>query len=62
MELTNKHKDSHSPEKKNTSVVDKTDKSNHLNNNPVIVDDVELNEDQLDTISGGGDLPPTFVR
>jgi hypothetical protein len=55
MELTNEHKNAHSPEGKKPSVVDKTDNSTHLNNTPVkiIVDDVELNEDQLDIISGG---------
>lgn len=54
MELTNEHKNAHSPDGKNPSVVDKTD-----NNTPVkiIADDVELNEEQLDIISGGGELP-----
>ena len=58
MELTNEHKNSHSPEGGKSSVVDKTDKTTHLNNipmKPIIVDDVELNEDQLDIISGGAD-------
>lgn len=58
MELTNEHKNSRSPEGEKPSVVDKTDKATHLNNTPmkpIIVDDVELNEDQLDIISGGGD-------
>jgi hypothetical protein len=56
MELTNEHKNSHSPEGGKSSVIDKTDKSTHLNNTPmkIIADDVELNEDQLDIISGGG--------
>ena len=56
MELANEHKNSHSPEGGKSSVVDKTDKTTHLNNipmKPIIVDDVELNEDQLDIISGG---------
>jgi hypothetical protein len=56
MELTNEHKNSHSPEGKKSSVGDEADKATHLNNTPVkiIADDVELNEEQLDIISGGG--------
>jgi hypothetical protein len=57
MELTNEHKNAHSPEGKKSSVADKTNEATHLNNTPmkpIIVDDVELNEDQLDIISGGG--------
>ncbi len=63
MELTNDQKNAHSPEGKKPSVVDKTDHSNHLNNTPVkiIVDDVELNEEQLDIISGGG-TEITFIK
>jgi len=57
MELTNEHKNSHSPDGKKSSVVDEKDKATHLNNVPVklSVDDVELNEEQLDIISGGVD-------
>jgi hypothetical protein len=60
MELTNEHKNAHSPEGKKSSVADKTNEATHLNNTPVkpnIVDDMELDENQLDIISGGGDLP-----
>ena len=56
MELTNDQKNSHSSEGKKQSVVEKTDNSSLLNNaptKPIIVDDVELNEEQLDIISGG---------
>ncbi len=58
MELTNEHKNSHSPEGGKSSVVDKTDKTTHLNNTPVKpnIEDMELNEEQLDIISGGADL------
>lgn len=56
MELTNDQKNSHSPEGKKSSAVEKTDKSTSLNNTPVKpIDDMELNEEQLDIISGGGD-------
>ncbi len=59
MELTNEHKNSHSPEGGKSSVIDKTDKTTHLNNTPVKpnIEDMELNEEQLDIISGGGDIP-----
>ena len=62
MELTNDPKKSNSPKGKDSSTVDKTDKS--LNNTPVKVsiDDMELNEEQLDIISGGGDLLPGFIK
>jgi hypothetical protein len=62
MELKNEHKNSHSPDGGKSSVVDKTDKGTHLNNTPVkiSVEDVELNEEQLDIISGGSD--PFLVR
>jgi hypothetical protein len=67
MELTNEHKNAHSPEGKKSSVADKTDNATHLNNTPVkiIADDVELNEDQLDIISGGGgsnDAPIIVIK
>jgi hypothetical protein len=52
MELTNEHKKSHSPRGEKSSVVDKTSKEIPVK---IIVDDVELNEEQLDIISGGGD-------
>jgi hypothetical protein len=52
MELTNEHKNSHSSEEEKSSVMDKTSKETPVK---IIVDDVELNEDQLDIISGGGD-------
>lgn len=54
MELTNEHKETHSQEGKKPSVIEKTDSSTPVK--PIIVDDVELNEDQLNIISGGGDL------
>lgn len=62
MKLTNDPKNSNSPEKESSSAVDKTDNSTSLNNTPVKpnVDDMELNEEQLDIISGGGDL--TFIK
>ncbi len=58
MELTNEHKNAHSPEGEKPSVTDKTDHSTHLNNTPVKpnIEDMELNEEQLDIISGGADL------
>ena len=64
MELTNDQKNSHSPEGKKPSTVEKTDKSTSLNNTPVKpnIDDMELNEEQLDIISGGADLPPGFAK
>ena len=65
MELTNEHKNSHSPEGEKKSVVDKTSNSTSLNNTPVkpiIVDDVELNEDQLDIISGGEGLQGMLIK
>jgi hypothetical protein len=57
MELTNEHKNAHSPEGKKSSVADKTNEATHLNNTPVkiSVEDMELNEEQLDIISGGSD-------
>jgi hypothetical protein len=60
MELTNEHKNAHSPEGKKSSVADKTNEATHLNNTPVKpnIEDMELNEEQLDIISGGGELPP----
>ena len=62
MELTNDPKKSNSPEGTKSHAVDKTDTS--LNNTPVKVsiDDMELNEEQLDIISGGGDLLPGFIK
>jgi hypothetical protein len=54
MELTNDQKHSSSPAEGKPS----TENSTPLNNaptKPVIVDDIELNEEQLDIISGGGD-------
>ena len=56
MELTNDPKNSNAPEGKKSHDVDKTDTS--LNNTPmkVSIDDMELNEEQLDIISGGADL------
>ena len=66
MELTNDQKNAHSPDGKKPSVVGKTDNSVPLNNTPVkiIVDDVELNEEQLDIISGGGgnDAPTILIK
>lgn len=63
MELTNDQKNLHSPEGKKSSVVEETDNSTHLNNTAVKpnIDDMELNEEQLDIISGGGELPPPKV-
>ena len=57
-ELTNDSKNAHSPEGQKKSVGDQTDNSASFNNTPmkpIIVDDMELNEDQLDIISGGGE-------
>jgi hypothetical protein len=62
MELTNDSKNANSPEGKKASAA--TDNVASVNNTPTEsnLDDMELNEDQLDIISGGGDLPPTFVK
>jgi hypothetical protein len=59
MELTNEHKNSHSPEGGEPSDFAKKGNSAHLNNTPVKpnIEDMELNEEQLDIISGGGELP-----
>jgi hypothetical protein len=61
MELTNDSKNAHFPEGKKASVA--TDNVAPVNNAPVkiIVDDMELNEEQLDIISGGG-TELTFIR
>lgn len=59
MELTNDPKNSNSPEEEKASAAEKKEDTRSLNNTPVktiVVDDVELNEEQLDIISGGGDL------
>lgn len=58
MELTNEHKNSHTPEGEKASVVDKTNKETPVK--IVLVDDVELNEEQLDIISGGDGL--VFIK
>ncbi|MEA5427826.1 hypothetical protein [Arcicella lustrica] len=58
MELTNDPKNSNSPEEKKFSDAEKKDNASSLNNTQeksIIVDDVELNEEQLDIISGGGE-------
>jgi len=58
MELTNDPKNSNSPEEKKPSTAEKKENTNSLNNTQeksIVVDDVELNEEQLDIISGGGE-------
>ena len=52
------------PEGKNISFVDQTDSSTIFINIPaeVNMDDVELNEEQLDVVSGGdGDITPPII-
>lgn len=54
----------HLPEGKNIAFVDQTDSSTIFINIPaeVIMDDVELNEAQLDVVSGGdGDITPPII-
>lgn len=58
MELTNDAKNSNSPEEKKSSATEEKENASSLNKTPVkpiVVDDVELNEEQLDIISGGGE-------
>ena len=61
MESNNDPKSSKDGAKK--SVVAQTGDSTILNNTPVKpnLDDMELNEEQLDIISGGGELPPPKI-
>lgn len=54
----------HLPEGKNIAFVDQTDSSTVFINIPaeVSMDDVELSEEQLDTVSGGdGDITPPII-
>lgn len=53
MELTNKQNKMQTPKDEKLSVINQTDNLTILKNIPV--DDLELNEEQLDIISGGGD-------
>ncbi|MBB6002526.1 hypothetical protein [Arcicella rosea] len=58
MELTNDPKNSNSPEEKKSSATEEKENASSLNKTSVksiVVDDVELNEEQLDIISGGGE-------
>ncbi|MBE8726437.1 TOMM propeptide domain-containing protein [Flavobacterium hungaricum] len=54
----------HLPEGKNIAFVDQTDSSTIFINIPaeIDMDDLELNEEQLDTVSGGdGDVTPPII-
>ncbi len=56
MKLTNDPKNSNSPEEKKSSATEEKENSSNTPVKSIVVDDVELNEEQLDIISGGGDL------
>ncbi len=62
MESLNESKKKQPHEDKKISSGDKTDSNAPLNNTPAKhnIDDMELNEEQLDIISGGTDI--NFVR
>jgi hypothetical protein len=53
----------HLPEGKNIVFVDQTDSSTIFINIPaeLTMDDVELNEEQLDVVSGGEDITPPII-
>jgi hypothetical protein len=53
----------HLPEGKNIAFVDQTDSSTIFINIPaeLTMDDVELNEEQLDVVSGGEDITPPII-
>jgi hypothetical protein len=53
----------HLPEGKNIAFVDQTDSSIIFFNIPaeLNMDDVELNEEQLDIVAGGGDITPPII-
>jgi hypothetical protein len=54
----------HLPEGKNIAVVDQTNSSTIFINIPAEpnIEDMELNEEQLDVISGGEQTPPVIIR
>ncbi len=55
MKLTNDPKNSNSPEEKKSSATEEKENSSNIPVKSIVVDDVELNEEQLDIISGGGE-------